>query len=42
VGRSLLILLVWVLFPEQRILMVSAAVVLMYLVTLYQMQTRKI
>lgn len=42
VGRSVLIVLVWFLFPEQRILMVSAVVVLMYLFTLYQMQTRQV
>lgn len=40
--RTLLIVTVWFMFPEQRLLSVSVVVVLMYLVTLYQMNSRTV
>lgn len=40
--RTLLILLAWYLFPEQGIAAISAAVVLVYIISIYQMLTRPI
>jgi len=40
--RTILILLVWFVFEDQRLLAVSIVIVLMYMFTLFQMGSRKI
>ena len=42
VARTILILLAWLFFEDQRLLAVSTVIVAMYLFTLFQMSTRKI
>ncbi len=40
--RSILIVAVWYLFPSNRLFAISSAIVLVYLVSIYQMLTRNI
>ena len=40
VGRTLLVLLAWYLFPAHRFLVIPLIIVLMYLVTMYVLETR--
>ena len=40
--RTILIVLTWFIFPEHRLVATCAVVVVMYLVTLYQMSSREI
>ena len=40
--RSLLIVLAWYLFPNDRLLAISSVIVLAYLTTIFQMLTREI
>lgn len=42
VARTILVLVAWLVFEEQRLLAVSTVIVTIYLFTLYQMGNRKI
>ena len=42
ITRTLLVLLAWALFPDIRIFAVAMAIVLTYLISLYQMTTRNL